>query len=342
MKFPFFRSKSVKRELANVSPAPNILLCSPLKAQTRVLALEGVWRRVSLFGTINYTVRKFPSFFSDLPKVSFQFSEKKESPVGYLNIYCEHGWLPRDFYQISSWGVNQSHHAAVYLSSKEAPEKASLSLSDEDYRKRIEELRDLFGPLQPPGGLCDRPFFVFALQLTNDLNLRRSGTELAALADKKGASELIKKKLSALMGKANSAARILFLQHPSEEPGSAPDSLWETHEYVSNRLKLRAVDLMSSPNCRGVITINSNTLNEALLLGVPVFQLGNFLMPSFPNRYFPYSLEEFLEDPRRCRSISNEDQYLRVLLENQYDLESLKKPEVLRSLIETEMARKRR
>ena len=46
------------------------------------------------------------------------------------------------------------------------------------------------------------------------------------------------------------------------------------------------------------------------MFSLPVFQLGNFLTGGFPNRFFPYTLGEFLADPQRCRSISQPKNYL--------------------------------
>jgi hypothetical protein len=203
----------------------------------------------------------------------------------------------------------------------------------------MEKLRKSFYNLQPPADLCDRPFFLFALQVTSDLNLKRSGLELASIAGQENAASIIKRKLSEMMFAANPEARILFLQHPAGDPNDPAIEWCGKHEFVPNTRKLRALDLASSPNCQGVITINSNTINEAMLFSLPVFQLGNFLTGGFPNRFFPYTLGEFLADPQRCRSISQPKNYLGTILENQWSAEQLKDPAALRSLIDQELAR---
>lgn len=332
----FFRKKI---DSGYISPLPNILLCRAIKLhQTdEMFKNVGVWARTTLFATISLTARRHPSYFDDLPKISFQFSEKKAPQPGYFTIFCEQGWLPREDYQISSAGVNQHHHM-IRLLNQDA-ESVKCGLSDDEFMSRLDKLKNSFYNLQAPADLCDRPFFLFALQVTSDLNLKRSGLELASIAGQKNASTIIKQKLSEMMYEACPDARILFLQHPAGAKDDPPIEWCWNHEFVPNTRKLRALDLAISPNCRGVITINSNTINEAMLFSLPVFQLGNFLTGGFPNRFFPYTLGEFFADPRRCQEISQPKNYLGTILENQWSAEQLRNPAVLRSLIEQELSR---
>jgi len=333
----FFRKK--KTDSGYISPLPNILCCRAMKLhQTdEMFKNAGVWARTTLFATISLTARRYPACFADLPKISFQFSEKKATQPGYFTIFCEQGWLPREDYQISSAGVNQHHHVIRLLNQDAGSVKCALS--DEEFAARLEKLRKSFYHLQAPADLCDRPFFLFALQVTSDLNLKRSGLELASIAGQKNAASIIKRKLSEMMFEASPDARILFLQHPAGGPDEPPIEWCGKHEFVPNTRKLRALDLASSPNCMGVITINSNTINEAMLFSLPVFQLGNFLTGGFPNPFFPYTLGEFLANPRRCLAVSQPKNYLGTILENQWSAEQLRNPAALRSLIQQELSR---
>jgi hypothetical protein len=332
-----FRKKRI--DSGYISPLPNILLCRAIKLhQTdEIFKNAGVWARTTLFATISLTARRHSTYFADLPKISFQFSEKKVPQEGYFTIFCEQGWLPREDYQISSAGVNQHHHV-IRLLNQDA-ESVKCGLSDEEFATRLDKLRQSFYNLQAPVDLCDRPFFLFALQVTSDLNLKRSGLELASIAGQKNAASIIKRKLSELMFEASPDARILFLQHPAGGPDEPQVEWCGRHEFVPNTRKLRALDLASSPNCQGVITINSNTINEAMLFSMPVFQLGDFLTGKFPNVLFPYTLSEFLADPRRCQAISQPKNYLGTILENQWSAEQLRNPAALRSLIQQELSR---
>lgn len=333
----FFKKKKI--DSGYISPHPNILCCRAIKRhQTdEMFKNAGVWTRTTLFATICLTARRYPTYFDDLPKISFQFSEKKATQPDYFTIFCEQGWLPREDYQISSNGVNQHHHVIQLLN--QDVESVKCALTDEEFAARLEKLRMSFYHLQAPVDLCDRPFFLFALQVTSDLNLKRSGLELASIAGKKDAVSIIKRKLSEMMFEASPDARVLFLQHPAGGADELPIEWCGKHEFVSNTRKLRALDLASSPNCRGVITINSNTINEAMLFSLPVFQLGNFLTGGFPNSFFPYSLSEFLADPQRCQAISQPKSYLGTILENQWSAEQLRNPTALRSLIQQELSR---
>ncbi len=328
-----------KKNFGFIAPLPNILLCRAIKEKQteEMFNKESVWLRISLFATLNLTIRKFPSYFDNLPKVSFQFSEKRDPQPGHITIFCEHGWTPRDHYQISSTGVNQHHHVAKLLSQNDTPVISGLSKESYDFRLRA--LQESFFNLHPPTDLCAKPFFLFALQVTSDLNLKRSGLDLAALADKKDGSQIIRQRLSERIAEANPSARVLFLQHPVGSPDEPDVPLCDNHSFVRNTHKLRALDLACSPNCLGVITINSNTLNEALIFSLPVFQLGDFLTTKFPSQFFPYSLAEFMADPDYCRAISKPESYLSALLENQWSLQDLKNPRALRTLFDQELAR---
>lgn len=332
-----FRKK--KLDSGYISPLPNILLCRAIKLHQRdeMFKNPGVWARTALFATISLTARRHPSYFADLPRISFQFSEKKAPQPGYFTIFCEQGWLTREDYQISSAGVNQHHHVVRILS--QDAEQVQCGLSDEEFEARLSKLRMSFHDLQAPADLCDRPFFLFALQVTSDLNLQRSGLDLAAIAGQKDAVSVIKIRLSEMMFEANPDARILFLQHPAGGTDEPPIEWCGKHEFVPKTRRLRALDLATSPNCQGVITINSNTINEAMLFSLPVFQLGNFLTGGFPNGFFPYTLREFLTEPLRCQAISRPKNYLGTILENQWSAEQLRDPAALRSLIQQELSR---
>ena len=332
-----FRNK----EYGYIRPLPNILLCRALRSHQKqdfFFYNHAVWTRVSMFATISLTIRRFPSYFSDLPNISFQNSEKRDPKPGYFTIFCEKGWLPREAYQISSLGVNQHHHVMGLLN--QDAEKIVTGLSEEEYERRIAKLREDFIDLKAPDDLCSRPFFLFALQIPTDLNFKRSGLEIASIAKDPDAAPRIRRHFSEQIAALNPDARVLFLQHPFGKQSDPDIELMPDHVYVRNTRKLRALDLATSPNCRGVITINSNTINEALLFGLPVFQLGDFIIKAFPNQFFPYTFEEFLADPGKCRSISQPRHYIGTILENQATLEDLKHPAKLRRIIDQELARK--
>jgi len=251
-------------------------------------------------------------------------------------IYCEHGWLPRSGYQISSLGVNQHHHVTIEL----RDESIIIPAATQWELERLDHLKLGFPPAIHPSDLCEEPFFLFALQLSTDLNLRQCGLDLASASSRKDGSEFLLQQLSSMMADCNSAARVIFLQHPAEKAKvDARPLLQPNHDYVTNTRKLRFLDLASSPSCMGVLSINSNALNEAMLFSRPVFQMGDFLMKRFPNHLYPHSLEEFLHDPGKCLNSEITTRYLALLMNRQTPLEDLVDPVALLNLILKETAR---
>jgi hypothetical protein len=331
-----------KKSAKHVSPLANILLCRAQNyfslSSSRIN--EGSWLRASCFYTMGITFQKYPQYFSDLPKIAFQWSEKLELQENHITIFCEHGWLPRSEYQISSLGVNQRNPITKIFDKIDGENSIREPQDEVRYRNQINILRSVHHNLTPPAIICDEPFFLFALQLTSDLNLKRSGLNLAEISGKKESQLLLRKQLSDIFVRENPSAKILFLQHPAEKSYEAEKLEFPAnHVFVPSSRKLRALDIASSPNCLGLITINSNALNEALLFSLPVFQMGDFLMKRFPNHLFPYDLKGFLNDSQYCQSIAQADTYLGVILENQYSIEDLQNPIKLRKLIDKETAR---
>jgi hypothetical protein len=294
----------------------------------------GIWRKTACFATLNSTILGNPHHFRDLPPVSFMWTEKRAPESNRLPIYCEHGWMPRDAYQISAMGCNQRHPVAATLHAS----NITLMAVTPAELERMESLRIGFPPPSSPDDLCFAPFFVFALQLTSDLNLQRCGLDLAEAAGRKNGGEILLRLLSEIVAECNPGVRVLFLQHPADK--SSFDSgkcLRPNHLYVPKERKLRCLDLAMTPECQGVISINSNALNEAMLFQKPVFQIGDFLMKGFPNCLFPYSLREFLDAPRRCHDMSSPLGYLAMLMRNQYTLSDLADPVTVRNLILKEL-----
>jgi hypothetical protein len=327
-----------KRTLGDAHPLPNILLCRAFRhiadEPGSIFTGLGRWRKLALFGTLNSTIREHANLFSDLPDLAFQWAEKKDLREGRVTLFCEHGWLPRQGYQISALGCNQRHHIFREWEAKVDVE-ASLDLA-----AKLERLKLGYPKFAKIDGLEDEPFFLFSLQLVTDLNLKRSNTEFADFHASSKPSHLLVSEISAALEKVAPKTKVIFVQHPSDSSTQAP-ALKGNHLYLPNTKKLRTLDLALSPQCRGVVTINSNSLNEALLFGLPVFQLGDFLMPKFPNTLFPYTLEAFFEDPKRCHSLARVDFYLSTVLESQWSLERLSDPVALRSLMIREIERAR-
>jgi hypothetical protein len=334
MKFPFFIRNQKSPDICPVSGIQ--LRISSGVPRGRIFNHVGIWRKTACFATLNSTILGNPYHFRDLPPVSFMWSEKQTPVKGWIPIHCEHGWMPRDAYQISAMGCNQQHPVAELLRDPDA----EISEAEPPELEKMNHLRLAFPPPLPPGDLCDKPFFVFALQLTTDLNLQRCGLDMANVATRADGGKTLLQTLSGMLAACHPDARVIFLQHPADKAKfAAAKSLRPNHVYVPKERRLRFLDLAMSPACQGVISINSNALNEAMLFSKPVFQMGDFLMKRFPNRLFPYSLPEFLDQPRHCHDLSAPLGYIAALMRNQYSLGDLANPMTLRNLILKETAR---
>lgn len=328
----------LRKRTVELIPAPGISLRLPSGvSHSRNFGHTGIWRKTACFAILNSTIREYPCLFRDVPPISFIWSEKTPLTGNTIPIYCEHGWLPRAAYQISTAGCNQHHPVARLLADDCAklPDPTAADLM------QLEKLKRNCAPAASPADLCGKPFFLFALQVVNDLNLERCGLEYACLAKSRNAPHALLMCLSAMIAERAPGARVLFLQHPAEKAcGSTNECrLPANHEFVPNSRKLRSMDLLLSPNCRGLISINSNALNEAMLFSKPTYQIGDFLMSRFPNRHFPHPLEEFLRSPERCLEPETTTRYLATLINHQHTLADLADPHGLRDLILRETAR---
>lgn len=330
----FFPIGKKKEDTSNIFPVPNILLRrANNSAVQKIFASEGLWRRTALYATLNSTIRSCPSIFAGLPPVAFNWSEKSIPLSGMATIFCEHGWMPRDGYQISAVGCNQRHPVSAMF------DGGTIAGPQDSEHRALARLRARVGEATPPIEFERIPFFLFALQLTSDLNLRRSGLEISEFAGTPDGGLKVLRALSELFATIAPGVRIVFLQHPVEEP--RPDAarvLHRDHVYIPKEKKFRFLDLARALACQGVISINSNALNEAILFSRPVFQMGDFLMRRFPNPLFPYTLSEYLADPSGCNEAAKPLEYLTTLMRHQYGLEELSNPFFVRDLIVRELA----
>lgn len=187
---------------------------------------------------------------------------------GGCQVFCaENGWLPRSAYQIGLGGFNANHHAA--------PWRWTGPLSDEDagdldeylelLRSRVEG--GAYGYTDPTGEPAGpgEPFLLAPFQMPQDVNmesvpqgLRTPFSFASAVLD------------------ASPPWRVVFKQHPMDAnhgndqlsiPVSKGGEVWP-----HSRANIH--QLLKSPDCRGVVTLNSNTAHDALLWGVPVIALG--------------------------------------------------------------------
>ena len=183
-------------------------------------------------------------------------------------IYCEHGWLPRSAYQISTHGINADSHIAPFAwtgtalpAGKAARIEATLSQLRRDAR------------MARSGSAPKRPFYLVPLQMEYDTNLvRHAPPELRRM-------QSLIDRLSA----ADPPLPLVFKQHPADLRRGArhmslrvrrkQDQLWRHAKGCVNTL-------LASGHCAGILSVNSNVVHDGLVHGVPALVLGRNIWPS--------------------------------------------------------------
>lgn len=252
-------------------------------------------------------------------------------------LILEHGWLPRFSYQLSDSGSNaQSHVAKAY-------QHVDLSA---DQRRTVlafvERMRLIFQRgVQVDAHLpINEPFVLVAFQLATDFNLRFSNSLFSRFySEDAGANIKFSQAIVDHVEAANLPYRVVYKQHPSDRSDlrknlriAASGSL-----LVANDDSASTHDLFASGLCRLVVSVNSNTLHEGLVWGIPALALGTLIWDEDCDiRPLPKDLVEgavqagisVMEDPR-CLS------YLWHLMKNQWYLSDFQNPLMVTEIIRT-------
>jgi len=190
-------------------------------------------------------------------------------------IYCELGWLPRWSYQVSWRGINADHHAAGLEGIPEGNGPAALEAVHAGNPRRwayTERHPDI--PL--PSDVPER-FWLLALQVESDTNMRHVPPELRTAQGLVDA--VCNLPLDApLCVKAHPAAK-------SRRPYA--------HGTLYLPLGFSLYDILATGRVRGVITLNSNTCNDALAYGVPAVVLGNGIWPTTTGAFYRTTIADF-------------------------------------------------
>jgi glycosyltransferase involved in cell wall biosynthesis len=242
-------------------------------------------------------------------------------------IYCEHGWLPRTSYQISTRGINADSHAAPFVwdgrpLAAETAERLDRTLT----RLRKEALRAC------TGSAPDAAFLLVPLQMEYDTNITRHAPpglrRMQALVD--------------VVSAADPPYPLVFKQHPADA-GRGGRQLALTLRRKQDRLwphgRGDVHALLGSGRCRGIVTINSNVAHDGLIHDVPAVVLGRNVWPqegatpfltALPRDW--NTLEACRNDPgrRACR-----DAYAHHLIEAQWSLADARSLGRLADLLES-------
>ena len=254
-------------------------------------------------------------------------------------LYIEHGWLPRWAYQISPDGTNANSHIAEAFGRRQLHELNPGRLS-----VALEAVREQFAVQLVPEDVSSlreairTPFVLFAFQLANDANLRDSGSVLKDYySTAPDANVRFAQACVDLVYASQPDYPVLFKQHPVDGSDLTSIKLRTGDRFVGNSQKISTHSLFATGFCRLVVAVNSNTLHEASVWGVPAVALGTLVWKEsgLTDRPYPKSLEDGLE--RVGKSIGEQPVlclYLQHLIENQWTLNDLMNPAKVKALLE--------
>lgn len=190
-------------------------------------------------------------------------------------IYCEHGWLPRDAYQVSPVGINADSHLAPFTWNRKVLEESEREL----VHRHLDALRtqDRFAQkytstrLQPLKGLPPE-FLLVPLQLEQDTNILRH------VSPKLRRMQAVVDYISC----SNPPYPVIYKQHPADPKKG------DRHM----RLKMRRKQDMLKPHhqgnihqilktgsCTAILSLNSNVVHDGFLWQVPSIVLGRNIWP---------------------------------------------------------------
>lgn len=272
--------------------------------------------------------------------VFFDWSEKHDIPRHQnARIILEHGWLPRSSYQVSAYGTNARSHVARQF------RITGLETEQRRYVKhQVVVMRQIFESAisvtrtERLRQIVREPFIFFPLQLATDFNLRFSNSPLAEYysADPH-ANVALAQACVDLMERAALPLPVVYKQHPADRTAlgerltfSDPRSL-----LIENAEAITSVDVLGSGLCQLVVSINSNTLHEALVFSLPVIALGSLLWQErADSRPFAADLQMATElighDPLNDATTLS---YLYRLFANQWYLSDFQNPLMVKALI---------
>lgn len=250
-------------------------------------------------------------------------------------LYCEHGWLPRADYQISPRGINADSHAAPFAWDGRplSPEQSALL----DVRLAAIKQASFEGHYQymqaNKGVAPDLPphFLLVPLQIESDTNILRHAP--SHLRKMQGLIDHV--------ARVNPPWPVIFKQHPADSRRGnrhlslkmrrRQDMLWpQSRGNIHQMLK--------SPGCRGILTLNSNVAHDGLLWDVPAIVLARNVWPSqgadtpfltaIPSNWS--LLQASVTDPGAvaCRRA-----YAHFLLQHQWSLADARNPERVKEIL---------
>jgi len=294
-------------------------------SKTGILSIE------LLFKTLNKTL----NFIGDTSSRNLYIWGKETAYAEQFGdfdkiFFFEHGWLPRTSYQMSPDGINSAAHFSNW-------KYGSIKKTDLDINPIIKNLAAFY---PKPAGfrretiLTD--YIIFPLQMGNDFNLKYAGAPFSSYfsRDKSHTLKYLQFCID-YISDYNLDIPVLFKQHPMDkEDGSHLKLRRKKDMLVTNTDNVSLSELLHAKNCKGLVTVNSNSMHEALILNVPVKALGNFLASQTEYKAIFGDLHTaFIQNPLHNIKIQ---EYVKHVLSNQWYLSDFNNPLIIREMIKSD------
>jgi glycosyltransferase involved in cell wall biosynthesis len=190
-------------------------------------------------------------------------------------IYCEHGWLPREAYQVSHKGINADSHIAPFEWNQQHLTQCEIRKVS-DYIQSLRQqtsFSDEYMQTTAPA-VTDLPpeFLLFPLQLEQDTNIVRH------VSPQFRRMQQVINYISA----SNPPYPVIYKQHPADKRrGNRHLQL----KVVRKTDQIRKHDLgnihqlLKNGGCKGIVSLNSNVVHDGFLWQVPAIVLGRNIWP---------------------------------------------------------------
>lgn len=190
-------------------------------------------------------------------------------------IYCEHGWLPREAYQVSPGGINADSHIAPFEwngKSLSAVQRNSVLDYLESLKSQNSSAQEYTSAAVPAVKDLPPKFLLVPLQLEQDTNIVRH------------VSPNLRKMQSFIdfISQSNPPFPVIYKQHPADiKRGSSHLRLKmrRKHDFLRPHESGNIHQILKSGCCKGIVSLNSNVVHDGFLWDVPAIVLGRNIWP---------------------------------------------------------------
>ncbi len=267
------------------------------------------------------------------------WSAKRINPEFFdKKIIMEHGWIPRSTYQISKLGSNtQGHYAKNY-------QYKPLTETEKGYvLQYIAKLRKNYNPdLKKVKKFKEKiieSFILVPFQQAGDFNLKHSNTSFKKFYGNGAEANLIfKQGWIDYLKQYKFPYKLLFKQHPVDKRHTLDKDLKlpKNSNIILERHQISIHEIFASGLCKAIVSLNSNSVHEALIYNIPVICLDKLV---WNDNTTP---RPFAKDIKKINTIINTKPlendiilaYLYHLIKNQWTLKDLQNPLMVEKLIE--------